>query len=223
MFPTDAKLMNRAREIMVRLANGTGSSFAKATPGRKLALIKHQRYAHATSSSAPTALRKLRTDPARVIRDVGRRIEARRLAGGLRQAHEPASGATTTATSAARRSNPCMPRGGVHRQGQSAPALRVRRQGQRRDHPQAFKRRPVRRPVAACPAILDDGHATLGTVIPAMEQMIGNTIERASPMPDIEATMRRPVTASRSTPPARSVALHRRSNASSSAVLRSSP
>ena len=33
MFPTDAKLMNRAREIMVRLAKGAGSSCAKAMRG----------------------------------------------------------------------------------------------------------------------------------------------------------------------------------------------
>jgi IS5 family transposase len=44
MFPTDAKLMNRAREIMVRLAKRHGlelrQSYARVG---KLALIKHQR------------------------------------------------------------------------------------------------------------------------------------------------------------------------------------
>ena len=77
MFPTDAKLMNRAREIMVRLAKRHGlelrQSYARVG---KLALIKHQRYAHAHQfKRANKALRKLRTYLGRVIRDVGRRIE----------------------------------------------------------------------------------------------------------------------------------------------------
>jgi hypothetical protein len=48
MFPTDAKLLNRARERLVRLAAHVGvelrQSYARVG---KLALIKHQRYAHA--------------------------------------------------------------------------------------------------------------------------------------------------------------------------------
>src|ERR1700739_2056902 len=48
MFPTDAKLLNRARERLVRLAAQVGvelrQSYARVG---KLALIKHQRYAHA--------------------------------------------------------------------------------------------------------------------------------------------------------------------------------
>ncbi len=55
MFPTDAKLMNRAREIMVRLAKRYGlelrQSYARVG---KLALIKHQPTPTPTSSSAPT-------------------------------------------------------------------------------------------------------------------------------------------------------------------------
>jgi transposase, IS5 family len=77
MFPTDAKLMNRAREILVRLAKRCGvelrQSYARVG---KLALIKHQRYAHAHQfKRANKALRKLRTYLGRVIRDIGRRIE----------------------------------------------------------------------------------------------------------------------------------------------------
>ena len=48
-----------------------------------------------------------------------------------------------------------------------------------------------------------DGH-TLATVIPDMEALIGNTIERSSPTRDIAATMRRPITSSGSSSPARS-------------------
>jgi IS5 family transposase len=54
-FPTDAKLLNRAREKLVRSAQRHGvalrQSYARLG---KFALIKHQRYAHASSSSAPT-------------------------------------------------------------------------------------------------------------------------------------------------------------------------
>jgi hypothetical protein len=55
MFPTDAKLLNRARERRVRLAAHAGvdlrQSYARVG---KLTLIKHQRYAMPISSSAPT-------------------------------------------------------------------------------------------------------------------------------------------------------------------------
>jgi hypothetical protein len=48
MFPTDAKLLNRAREKLVRLAKLRGvalrQSYARVG---KFALIQHQRYAHA--------------------------------------------------------------------------------------------------------------------------------------------------------------------------------
>ena len=76
MFPTDAKLINRAREIMVRLAKRHGivlrQSYARVG---KIALIKHQRYAHAHQfKRANKALRKLRTYLGRVIRDIGRKI-----------------------------------------------------------------------------------------------------------------------------------------------------
>ena len=43
-FPTDAKLLNRAREKLVRLAMALRQSYARVG---KLALIQHQRYAHA--------------------------------------------------------------------------------------------------------------------------------------------------------------------------------
>src|SRR5258706_258398 len=48
MFPTDAKLLNRARERLVRLAKKLGVSLRQSYRRvGKLALIKHQRYAHA--------------------------------------------------------------------------------------------------------------------------------------------------------------------------------
>jgi transposase, IS5 family len=48
MFPTDAKLLNRARERLVRRAKKLGVSLRQFYRRvGKLALIKHQRYAHA--------------------------------------------------------------------------------------------------------------------------------------------------------------------------------
>ena len=159
-----------------------------------------------------------------MTRDVGRRIKGNDV---LQEVFaKPMSLARRVRdqdpTSAARRSIPCMPRKWSASARAKRTALRVRRQGQGRDPPQAFKRRPVCRPCGGVAGNPYDGH-TLGAVIPAMEQMIGDTIERALTDTGYRGTMRRPVTGSRSTPPARSVALHRRSNASSSGVLRSSP
>ena len=76
MFPTDAKLLNRARERLVRLANKVGVELRQSYRRvGKFALIKHQRYAHAHQfKRANRSLRKLKTYLGRVIRDIGRRI-----------------------------------------------------------------------------------------------------------------------------------------------------
>jgi IS5 family transposase len=76
MFPTDAKLINRAREILVRLARKVGIDLRQSYRRvGKLALIKHQRYAHAKQfKRAGKALRKLKTYLGRTIRDIGRQI-----------------------------------------------------------------------------------------------------------------------------------------------------
>jgi IS5 family transposase len=63
MFPPDAKLLNRAHERLVRLAKKLGVSLRQsyARVGT-LALIKHQRYAHAHQfKRANWSLRKLKT------------------------------------------------------------------------------------------------------------------------------------------------------------------
>jgi IS5 family transposase len=81
-FPTDAKLLNRAREKLVRLAklHGVALRQSYARVG-KFALIRHQRYAHAKQfKRANRMLKKLRTYLGRVIRDIGRKIEGH---GGL--------------------------------------------------------------------------------------------------------------------------------------------
>src|SRR4051795_2275603 len=76
-FPTDAKLLNRAREKLVRLAqlNGVGLRQSYARVG-KFALIQHQRYAHAKQfKRANRALKTLKTYLGRVIRDIARKID----------------------------------------------------------------------------------------------------------------------------------------------------
>jgi transposase, IS5 family len=78
-FPTDAKLMHRARERLVRLAKEKGvrlrQSYARVG---KIALIRHQRYAHAKQfRRAGKALRRLRTMLGRVIRDLTRKLSSR--------------------------------------------------------------------------------------------------------------------------------------------------
>jgi transposase, IS5 family len=75
-FPTDAKLMYRARERLVRLARKHGvrlrQSYARVG---KRALIQQQRYAHAKQfKRASKALKSLRTMLGRVIRDITRKI-----------------------------------------------------------------------------------------------------------------------------------------------------
>jgi IS5 family transposase len=75
-FPTDAKLMHRARERLAKLARKTGvdlrQSYARVG---KHALIAHQRYAHAKQfKRADRALRTIRTYLGRVTRDIVRKI-----------------------------------------------------------------------------------------------------------------------------------------------------
>ena len=75
-FPTDAKLMHRARERLVRLARTTGVDLRQSYERvGKHALIAHQRYAHAKQfKRANRALKTLRTYLGRVTRDIMRKI-----------------------------------------------------------------------------------------------------------------------------------------------------
>ena len=78
-FPTDAKLMHRARERLVRLAQARGVTLRQSyVRVGKIALIRHQRYAHAKQfKRANRALRSIRTMLGRVIRDITRKIVGR--------------------------------------------------------------------------------------------------------------------------------------------------
>ena len=77
MFPTDAKLMQRAREKLVKLAKAQGVALRQSFERvGKYALIAHQRYAHAKQfKRANRQLRALRTYLGRVRRDIMRKIK----------------------------------------------------------------------------------------------------------------------------------------------------
>src|SRR5271166_2097104 len=76
-FPTDARLMHRARERLVRLAKKTGVELRQSYERvGKRALMMHQRYAHAKQfKRANRALKTLRTYLGRVTRDIVRKIK----------------------------------------------------------------------------------------------------------------------------------------------------
>ena len=184
MFPTDARLLNRAREILVRLAKGADIKLRQSY-GRvgKFALIKQQRYAHAKQfKRANRALKTLRTYLGRVIRDI-----ARKLDGNVGLLHEIALDRMLTL---ARRvldqkqhqrgpkvyslhapEVECIGKGKAHRPYEFgvkvsvATTLSHAKGGQFVTHVKALPGNPY------------DGH-TLKTVIPDMEALIGNVIER---------------------------------------------
>jgi transposase, IS5 family len=75
-FPTDARLMHRARERLAKLARKLGVELRQSYQRvGKHALIAYQRYAHAEQfKRANRALRTIRTYLGRVNRDVARKV-----------------------------------------------------------------------------------------------------------------------------------------------------
>ena len=181
-FPTDAKLLNRAREKLVRLAQLTGvglrQSYARVG---KFALIQHQRYAHAKQfKRANRMLKKLRTYLGRVIRDIGRKIENNEalevkftslleLARRVREQQQRQRGPKVYSLHAPEVE--CIGKGKAHRPYEFgvkvsvATTLKHGKGGQFVTHVKALPGNPY------------DGH-TLATVIPDMEALAGNTIAR---------------------------------------------
>jgi IS5 family transposase len=76
-FPTDAKLIHKARERLVKQAKRAGVELRQSyIRVGKRALISHQRYAHAKQfKRANRQLRKLKTYLGRTIRDIRRKIK----------------------------------------------------------------------------------------------------------------------------------------------------
>lgn len=181
-FPTDAKLMHRARERLVRLAKKHGVALRQSYERiGKHALIAHQRYAHAKQfKRAGKALRKLRTFLGRVERDIARRIKHdeglrdifRRplyLAERVREQRQKQRGRKVYSLHAPEVE--CIGKGKAHRPYEFgvkvsvATTLHASKGGQFVMH------------VKAMPGAPYDGH-TLSVVIPQMEQQIGATIKR---------------------------------------------
>jgi IS5 family transposase len=184
MFPTDARLLNRAREILVRLAKKHGvklrQSYARVG---KFALIKHQRYAHAKQfKRANRALKTLRTYLGRVIRDIARKIEndgwlkevvfkgILSLARRVRDQKQHQRGPKVYSLHAPEVE--CIGKGKAHRPYEFgvkvsvATTHRHAKGGQFVIHAKALPGNPY------------DGH-TLATVIPDLEALVGNTLQRA--------------------------------------------
>jgi IS5 family transposase len=181
-FPTDAKLLNRARERLVKLARRTGvelrQSYARVG---KLALIKHQRYAHAHQFKRATkALRKLKTYLGRVIRDIARKtadeqalreVFARELSLARRVLAQDRHQRGRKVYSLHAPEVECIGKGKAHRpyefgvKASVATTLKRARGGQFVAH------------VATLPGNPYDGH-TLAEIIPDMEALIGNRLER---------------------------------------------
>src|ERR1700752_4000287 len=184
MFPTDARLLNRAREILVRLPPGSGIKPRQSyTRVGKFALIKHQRYGHAKQfKRANRALKKLKTYLGRIIRDISRKrsgkadllqeialsrmlLRARRVLDQKQRQRGP------KVYSLHAPEGECIGKGKAHRPcefGVKVPVattLAHAKGGQFVAHVKALPGNPY------------DGH-TLATVIPDMEALVGNTIAR---------------------------------------------
>jgi transposase, IS5 family len=181
-FPTDAKLLNRAREKLVKLAKKLGVDLRQSyTRVGKFELIRHQRYAHAKQfKRANRALRKLKTYLGRVIRDIARKIDGDpgletrfafllSLARRVRAQERGQRGPKVYSLHAPEVE--CIGKGKPHKPYEFgvkvsvATTLKHSKGGQFIAHAQALPGNPY------------DGH-TLAAVIPAIEQLVGNTIER---------------------------------------------
>jgi IS5 family transposase len=182
MFPTDAKLLNRAREKLICLAKKVGvdlrQSYARVG---KAALIRHQRYAHAHQfKRAGKALRKLKTYLGRTIRDIVRQITGEEdlkaiflrplhLASRVLDQGRHQRGHKVYSLHAPEVE--CIGKGKAHAPYEFgvkvslATTLKRSKGGQFALHAKALPGNPY------------DGH-TLATIIPDMEKTIGNEIER---------------------------------------------
>lgn len=181
-FPTDARLLHRARERLVRLARRHGVQLRQSCVRvGKAALIRHGRYAHARQfKRANRALRTLRTQLGRVIRDVGRRIKGDAglravlamtlsLAARVRQQRRGQRGPKVHSLHAPEVE--CIGKGKAHRPYEFGAKVSVATPLHR------CKGGQVVAHVAALPGNPYDGH-TLGAVIPAIERQIGVTLTR---------------------------------------------
>ena len=181
-FPTDAKLLNRAREMLVKLAKKHGLKLRQGYPKvGKLALIKHQRYAHAKQfKRARRELRRLKTFLGRVMRDIERQIKKSPqlneffraklyLAGRVHKQERGQRGAKVYSLHAPEVE--CIGKGKAHKPYEFGVKVSIAT--------------PVAQSAGgqfvlaakALPGSPYDGH-TLRTVIPHVEKIVGNQIKR---------------------------------------------
>ena len=182
-FPTDAKLLNRAREKLVRLAQKPRRGFApvlcaggQVRPDQASALCPRQAVQARQQGAEEAADLSRPRHPRHRPQDRGRW----RARSGVRKAAGAGPPRARAAAAPARAEGLFPARAGsrMHRQGQGPPALRVRRQGLASPPRSAHaKGGQFVTHVKALPGNPYDGH-TLATVIPDMEALIGNTIER---------------------------------------------
>ena len=181
-FPTDAKLLNRAREKLVALCKRHGVKLRQYYPKvGKLALMKYQRYAHAKQfKRARRALRALRTYLGRVIRDIERQIRKAPslnaffrpmlfLAGRVRAQERGQRGAKVYSLHAPEVE--CIGKGKAHRPYEFGVKVSVATTIARAAGGQFVVA------TKALPGSPYDGH-TLATVIPHIEGLVGNEIKR---------------------------------------------
>lgn len=181
-FPTDAKLAQRARERLVRLAKRhrvrLRQSYARVG---KFALIKHQRYTHARQfKRAKRSLRTLKTYLGRVMRDIERAIVRQPGLNALFRRELYLAGRVLTQKRNERGRKvyslhapevECIGKGKAHKPYEFgvkvsvATTLKRSPGGQFVLHAQALPGNPY------------DGH-TLQSVIPAIENMTGATLSR---------------------------------------------
>ena len=181
-FPTDAKLINRARERLVRQAQHCGVKLRQSyVRVGKRALIKHQRYAHAKQfKRANRSLRKLKTCLGRVVRDIRRKTAGD---GTLRQVFLRPLYLAERVLSQQRGQRgrkvyslhapevECIGKGKTHKPYEFGVKVSVATTVKHSTGGQFVTH------IAALPGTPYDGH-TLATVIPAIERLIGNVLER---------------------------------------------
>jgi transposase, IS5 family len=181
-FPTDAKLMHRARERLVRVAKRYGvplrQSYARVG---KRALIAHQRYAHAKQfKRANRALRSVRTYLGRVLRDAMRktrndarlrRIFAEPLSLAFRVRHQNRSQRGRKIYSLHAPEVECIGKGKAHRPYEFGVKVSVATTLARSKGGQFIAH------VKTLPGNPYDGH-TLEAVLPEIETQIGASLAR---------------------------------------------
>jgi IS5 family transposase len=182
VFPTDAKLMHRARELLARLAKKHGvplrQSYARVG---KRALMAYQRYAHAKQfKRANRALRSVRTYLGRVLRDVTRKtrddanlspIFAEPLSLAFRVRHQNRSQRGRKVYSLHAPEVECIGKGKAHRPYEFGVKVSVATTLARSKGGQFIAH------VKTLPGNPYDGH-TLETVIPEIETQIGASLAR---------------------------------------------